>query len=86
MAAPPDDSLPASAAAVQQWGVYAGSEICRLVAWLRAGNIAAEEPLRRCLEQAPIPLPSPDTVIIPSKWQVRRFVFCQSALPMPRRR
>lgn len=61
----------------QPWGVYGGSDIFRLVAWLRAGTLASEEPLRRALEQAPIPLPPADTVIIPGKWQVRRYVFCQ---------
>ena len=75
--ATPADALPASVAAAQPWGVYAGSDIFKLVAWLRAGTIATEEPLRRSLEQAPIPLPPADTVIMPGKWQVRRFVSCQ---------
>lgn len=69
--ATPVHALPAAVAAAQPWGVYTGSDIFRLVAWLRAGTIAAEEPLRRSLEQAPIPLPCTSTVIMPGKWQVR---------------
>jgi hypothetical protein len=69
--ATPPEALHASVAASQQWGVYSGSDIFRLVAWLRAGSMAAEEQLRRTLEQAPVPLPPEDTVILPGKWQVR---------------
>lgn len=63
-------ALPDAVSAEQPWGVYTGSDIFKLVAWLRAGSMAAEEPVRRALEQAPVPLPAPETVIVPGKWQV----------------
>jgi hypothetical protein len=71
--ATPAELLPPAVVDAQQWGVYTGSDIFKLVAWLRAGNMTAEEPLRRALENAPIPLPPADEVIEPGKWRVRCF-------------